>query len=80
MKPTERQIDFATEIAETIGDDLPEEYTKEAYSEWIDERYDEFKRVQYEIRKERHGFYLKHSYVLGKGFNGDTKLNINPET
>jgi len=77
--PTERQIDFATAIAEVCGDDLPDEYTKAAYSEWIDEHIDEFYMLRNQDRYESGNvFYLEHSYAFGEGFNGDRKLAFNP--
>lgn len=80
-KPTERQIDFATAISETVGADLPEDFTKEAYSEFIDENIGEFKKIQGEIRYgSRKAFSLNHSYVLSDGYNGDTRLRKNPKT
>lgn len=36
-KPTYRQIEFAEKIAETLCLDLPQDYTKEAYSDFISE-------------------------------------------
>ena len=80
-KPTERQKDFATAIAEVCGDDLPDEYTKEAYSEWIDEHIDEFYTLRNQDRYESGNiFSLEHSYLLGEGYNGDRKLPFNPYT
>ena len=35
MKPTEKQIAYAQYLAERMCQELPEEYTKEAYSEFI---------------------------------------------
>lgn len=81
MLPTEKQIDFATRIAETLGIDLPDEKTSTAYSRFIGENMDEFYEVQDEIRySSGRIFKLEHSYTLTDGFCGDTKLNINPET
>lgn len=80
MKPTEKQRDFATAIAEMLGIDLPEEYTKESYHDFIDENIDEFHKVQNEIRyKDKSKIRFEHSYTVSDGYNGDTKLNINPE-
>lgn len=78
--PTERQIDFAMQIAETIGEDLPEEYTRDAYHDFIDAHIDEFYEVQDSIRYSQRDvlFTLGHSYGLSEGFNGDIRLNINP--
>ena len=36
-RPTDKQIDFAETIAKELGLDLPKEYTKFAYSEFIGE-------------------------------------------
>ena len=80
-KPTEKQIDFATQIAETLGIDLPEENTKSAFRDFIDDNIDEFYSVQDEIRyKGNDVFSMRHSYVLGNGFCGDRTLNKNPKT
>ena len=83
-EPSEKQIDFATAIAETIGEDLPEEFTSSAYHSFIDDNIDYFYNVQGEIRYKRceneQMFHLEHSYINGNGFNGDTELNINPMT
>lgn len=35
MKPTDKQIDYAKYLAKRMCVDLPSEYTKEAYSEFI---------------------------------------------
>ena len=81
MNPTEKQIDFATTIAETLGLNLPEEYTSSAYSGFIGNNIDEFYEVQADIRyRTGKTFQLEHSNVLGGGYCGDSKLNINPET
>ena len=83
-EPSQKQIDFATTIAETIGEDLPEEFTSSAYHTFIDGNIDYFYEVQGEIRYKRKQsepmFHLEHSYVVGSGYNGDTELNINPMT
>jgi hypothetical protein len=80
-KPSQKQIDFATVIAETVGDDLPNEYTKQAYSEFISEHIDEFYEIRDEARyKSGNVFGLKHSFISDSGYNGDRKLNINPYT
>lgn len=36
-RPTEKQVDFAEAIAKELGLDLPKEYTKSAYGEFIRE-------------------------------------------
>ena len=36
-RPTEKQVDFAEAIAAELGLDLPKEYTKSAYGEFIGE-------------------------------------------
>ena len=36
-RPTEKQVDFAEAIAKELGLDLPKEYTKSAYGEFIGE-------------------------------------------
>ena len=83
-EPSQKQIDFAIAIAETIGDDLPDDFTKEAYHEFISENVDYFYQVQNEIRYKRNRnepmFHMEHSYVTNNGYNGDTELNINPMT
>lgn len=33
--PTDRQLDFAVDISSVLGIDLPTEYTKSAYSDFI---------------------------------------------
>ena len=35
MAPTEKQVKYAKYLAERMDEDLPEEYTKEAYSDFI---------------------------------------------
>ena len=80
-KPSQKQIDFATVIAETVGDDLPAEYTKQAYSDFISQHIDEFYEIRDETRyKSGKVFSLKHSYVSDNGYNGDKKINMNPYT
>ena len=83
-EPSQKQIDFATAIAETIGDDLPEEFSSRAYHEFISSNIKEFKKVQGQIRYSyegcKSGFQLEHSYITDEGFNGDTRLNFNPNT
>lgn len=83
--PTDKQVDFATTIAEMIGADLPEEFSVEAYHEFISENVDEFYKVQNEIRRELYYsqdklFAMQHSFVLEDGFCGDSSLPINPGT
>ena len=41
---TAKQISFAKDIAEWFGVDLPEERTKEAYSEFLNQYVDDYKR------------------------------------
>ena len=80
-QPTEKQIDFATTISEMLGIDLPNERTKETYRDFIADNKDEFEDVQREIRyKDGNVFSMNHSYVIGKGFCGESELNINPYT
>lgn len=79
-RATEKQIDFATRIAETLGIELPEENTKETYCDFISENLDEFEQVQKEIRyKDNYNIHFGHSYTLASRYNGDQKLNINPD-
>ena len=40
--PTAKQIDFVQDICRTLGIDKPEEYTKEAYSEFIDKYVEDY--------------------------------------
>ena len=35
MKPTEKQIEYAQYLAQRMCQDLPKEFTKQAYSEFI---------------------------------------------
>ena len=35
MIPTKKQVDYAMYIAKRVGEDLPQEYSKEAYLEFI---------------------------------------------
>jgi hypothetical protein len=83
-EPSKRQIDFATAIAETIGEDLPDEFTSSAYHKFINENVDYFYEVQNDIRYKRKWnepmFHLEHSYIIDSGYCGDTELNINPLT
>lgn len=37
MKPTEKQIEYAKYLAERMCQDMPKEFTKDAYSEFITE-------------------------------------------
>jgi hypothetical protein len=48
--PTAKQIDFVQDICRTLGIDKPEEYTKEAYSEFIDEHVEDY---YYELNQQR---------------------------
>ena len=41
---TAKQINFAKDVAEWFGVDLPEERTKEAYSEFLNKYADDYKR------------------------------------
>lgn len=34
-KPTQKQVDYAEYLAKRMGQELPTEYTKQAYSEFI---------------------------------------------
>lgn len=78
-KPTQKQIDFATEIAETIGEDLPIGFTKQAYSEFINKNVDYFKQVQNEIRyKGGKVFRLHHAYHA-ESFEYE-RISKNPES
>ena len=81
MEPSRKQIDFATEIAETCGDDLPGEFTAASYGEFISDHLKEFQKIRSEIRyASGKTFTLSHSYNLGEGFNGDAALAFNPWT
>lgn len=40
--PTAKQVDFVQDICRTLGIDKPEEYTQEAYSEFIDKYVDDY--------------------------------------
>lgn len=80
MGPSEKQIDFATAIAEMVGDDLPVDFTADAYSDFISGHIDEFHKLQNEFRYGSEScISFHHSYCLSDGFNGDEKLNINPK-
>lgn len=35
MKPTEKQVEYAQYLAKRVCEELPKDYTKEAYSEFI---------------------------------------------
>ena len=48
--PSAKQIAFATEIAETIGSDLPEMFTKRAYASFIEENKREYYKVKGQIK------------------------------
>ena len=48
MAPTDKQIDFAEEIADVLGIDFPissKDFTKQTYCEFIKEHYDEYRQV-----------------------------------
>jgi len=45
---TVKQINFAKDIAEYFGLELPKERTKKAYSEFLDKYADEYKQSVYE--------------------------------
>ena len=36
MKPTEKQVEYAKYLAERMCQELPSDYTKQAYSDFID--------------------------------------------
>lgn len=44
--PTQKQEDYAKKIARTLGIDLPSMRTKQAYSQFISENVNAFKREQ----------------------------------
>ena len=78
-KATEKQIDFATTIAEELGLELPDFNDRTETSDFISEYADEF----YEQRNSRRygsrmTFTLDHSYVGSQDFNGN--LNKNPKS
>ena len=52
-EPSDAQVEFAEAIAETIGEDLPDEYTASAYWEFINENQDYFYEVRRDIRREK---------------------------
>ena len=78
-KATEKQIDFATAIAEELCLDYPDFDDREDTSEFISEYADEFYE-QRNSRRYRSGNLctLEHSYVGSYDFNGD--LNKNPKS
>ena len=80
-KPTEKQVDYVTSICEVLGIDLPDEETKEAYSDFIYEHEKEFKQERYRQRYvySQDTYRLEHSNVIKGGFCGDRKLNVNPQ-
>jgi hypothetical protein len=41
-EPTDRQVDYAEKIAATLNLDLPEDFSKYAYSEFISEWEDDY--------------------------------------
>lgn len=53
-KATEKQITFATSIAETLGLKLPEEPTKEAYSQFISGNIELFNTVRSQLLSNRY--------------------------
>lgn len=46
IEPTEKQRDYARDIALWLGIPLPEEKTKKAYAEFISKNVEEFNRVK----------------------------------
>jgi hypothetical protein len=52
--PTGKQVDFVQDICRELDIDKPEEYTKEAYSEFIDLYAEEY---YYEINRQRSGYW-----------------------
>ena len=44
--PTQKQEDYAKKIAQTLGIDLPDMRTKQAYSQFISKNVNAFKREQ----------------------------------
>lgn len=79
--PTEKQIDYVTTIAEVLGTEMPR-FTKQAYSDYIDDNESEFKQERYKQRyiNSDKVYRLEHSNTLCNGFCGDKKLNMNPDT
>lgn len=47
MKPTEKQISYAVDIARLLEIPLPEEDSKQAYSDFISKHVDEYNRCRY---------------------------------
>lgn len=47
MEPTEKQINYAGKIAKTLGIDLPKEFTKTAYWNFINRNKAEFENTLY---------------------------------
>ena len=45
-KATEKQVSYATDIANRLNLQLPSEYTKQAYSQFISDNVDAFKRAK----------------------------------
>ena len=45
-KPSEKQVSFATDIANSLNLCLPSELTKQAYSQFISENVNAFKRAK----------------------------------
>lgn len=50
-KPTEKQIIFVNNIAELLDLPLPDVYSKESYSQFIDEFKDEFFETKHNIEE-----------------------------
>lgn len=78
--PSQKQIDYATKIAETLGIDLPEDdATMGDYADFIDENKSEYYSFIYR-EAYRNGTYhtWQHSYNLTEGYCGDNIFNINP--
>lgn len=44
--PTEKQVNFVKDIARMLNIDLPKEYTKKAYSDFISEHINKFKAAK----------------------------------
>lgn len=46
IEPTDKQVDYAIDIARMLSIPLPAEKTKQAYSDFISKNVDEFKRIK----------------------------------
>lgn len=68
MEPTQKQIDFATAIAEMLGIDLPEENTGESYHEFISENVNDFYEMKREVERENDPDYWKDAYDFHRIF------------